>query len=299
MKQVLKKYQQVVNDIGVVTKDGRNPFAKSKYATLTNILRAVNPALEKNNLAFRIVKQETYKLDEPIIIRSKSEKEGQTKESETVLTTFYRFHTQMVDLDSGEILEDSFAIPFDTTHANPIQGYGSTSTYGQRYIYCMVFKIPLDDEDVDSGRTTGANAQKSTTTRTVKPELKLGHPKWESSIEWYCKEKDPKGAINFLKSKFTLPEESINELARRRGVYLKNQDSKVQEAEVIEDHELKPELKQGTKEFDRACNYMYNGGEMSALQEKYRIDGEVESLLVEQTNEGRKAELEGQTKINV
>lgn len=141
-----------------VFKDAVNPFAKSKYATLSNILNKVNDVLNKNNLLFII---------------------GNIRKSESFDNT-YVFEADLIDPESDKKIHFEYNVPFDTTQKNPIQGYGSMMTYAQRYIYGAVWGISFDEDDPDSGKTKGVNSQ-SQNAKPQKKWLNPDTPEWENS----------------------------------------------------------------------------------------------------------------------
>lgn len=126
----LSKFQQEVKSI---KKDAVNPFFKSKYATLDNILDEIKPLLAKNGLAFT-----------------------QFPAGENELVTIL-MHT------SGEYLEASVKMnPKDNTP----QGQGGAITYMRRYALSAVLGLATDDDD-DGNRATLPNGDQMTQRKPV------------------------------------------------------------------------------------------------------------------------------------
>lgn len=124
---IQKKYLEVITKIGVVGKNAENPFTSSNYASLTNILNHVQPLLIEAGLVL--------KFDFPAL----------ENEAYTVKATLLD-----VEGDAKASMTWDFVIPHDQTQKNKTQGFGSTMTYGQRYMYAIIFQIPFDDVDPDA-----------------------------------------------------------------------------------------------------------------------------------------------------
>jgi hypothetical protein len=183
-KELFSKYLKVVDEIGSIQKDATNPFAKSKYSTLSNIQKHVRPVLNKHSLLFTM----NFTLDSQI-------------------NNMYNCIATLIDIETEQKHKFYYTIPYDETQKNPVQGFGSTMTYGQRYVYGIVFNIPFDDEDPDSGKTKGANCEKKET----------------DSREW---------------------------------------------------------LNEGTSKYKDAVKYLKNGGDISAIEKKYRISKKTREQLL-------------------
>ena len=108
-----------------ITKDAQNPYFKSKYATLSNILDEVAAPLSAAGL---VVTQHP---------------EGGT------LTTV------LIHAESGEFIESTYDL--NAIKADP-QATGSAVTYARRYALCAVLNLNIEDDD-DGNAATG-NADK-------------------------------------------------------------------------------------------------------------------------------------------
>ena len=113
-----------------VKKSANNPFFKSKYASLENILEVVLPILHKNDL---------YIIQSPI---SEGERIG--------------VKTKICHID-GECIEDGFTMQLAK---NDPQGAGSAITYARRY--ALVAMLGLNVEDDDDGNTASGKREQPT-----------------------------------------------------------------------------------------------------------------------------------------
>lgn len=109
-------------EIPAIKKNSDNPFFKSKYAALENIIAAVEPILSKHDLTF-----------------------VQFPSGEHGLTTIL-MHT------SGEFFQDTYTM---TPAKNDPQGLGSAITYQKRYALAAVLGLKIEDEDDDGNEASG------------------------------------------------------------------------------------------------------------------------------------------------
>lgn len=117
-----------------IKKDAVNPFFKSKYASLGNILDAIEPVLEKHGFYIR------------------SLMESNTLTTQICLTS-----------DGITILESKFKLP----ELADIQKIGSAITYARRYN--LVAMLNLNIEEDDDGNATKAPSK---ATETISKECK-------------------------------------------------------------------------------------------------------------------------------
>lgn len=123
----LSKFQgEVTNPLNTAT----NPFYKSKYATLSEVLNVSRPILAKNGLS---------------IVQSTKEDKGE------VLVTTLLIH------DSGEWIEFE-PLALKPEKNNP-QGVGSAITYGRRYTISAA--LGISSEDDDDGNSASGNNKKT------------------------------------------------------------------------------------------------------------------------------------------
>lgn len=107
----LARFQSAVQSIA---KDGSNPFFKSKYATLENIVSTVRPILADNGLAF------------------------------TQLPCGKNELTTMLLHSSGEYIASTVAM---APKENTPQGQGSAISYMRRYALSAILGIVTDEDD--------------------------------------------------------------------------------------------------------------------------------------------------------
>jgi len=109
-----------------VTKNAKNPFFKSKYADLAEVLGAITPALSSNGL---VVVQPIEQTEKGLLLR-----------------------TQLYHVGGG-LIESTFAIPEN----KDIQKLGSSITYIRRYSLSALFGVAPEDDDGNSAAGKGGN----------------------------------------------------------------------------------------------------------------------------------------------
>jgi hypothetical protein len=134
--------------MGKVKKEAANPFFKSKYASLPNILDAIR---------------------EPLILNNLSVVQFPTGENE--LTTIL-MHT------SGQFMQSSYLM---RPVKNDPQGVGSCITYQRRYAVGAILSLSIDEDDDGNAASTPAKQQ------VKQPEnrkyvLDPGSPKWKDAV---------------------------------------------------------------------------------------------------------------------
>ena len=141
-KSIYWKLSKVKAEIGVLSKNAKNPFFKSDYLDLNGILSAVEPLLEKWGLL----------LIQPIM-------DG-------------KVHTVIIDVDSKEELPSEMPLPNIT---DP-QKLGSAITYFRRYTLQSLLALQAVDDDGNTA--TQAKQSKATLTdaqfKTIKTALDNG-----------------------------------------------------------------------------------------------------------------------------
>jgi hypothetical protein len=106
----------------VAIKDANNPFFKSKYAPLDEILKSIRPALKENGLT---------------VIQSMD------TDGNKVNCTTRILHT------SGQWIDSMLALVTDKPTP---QGFGSAATYARRYGLCAALSISTPNEDDDGNK---------------------------------------------------------------------------------------------------------------------------------------------------
>lgn len=133
-----KAFAQAQTEFPLVRKDANNPFFKSKYAPLPNVLEVALPVLHKNGL---------YLTQAPI-------NDGDRVGIKTTIT----------HAESGESLESSFTV---NLAKNDPQGAGSALTYCRRYALVSMLGLNVDEDD-DGNLATGLKSQKALSNATDK-----------------------------------------------------------------------------------------------------------------------------------
>ena len=167
-----EKYFRIVNSLGAVQRNATNPFAKSKYASLSNIQAHLCPILEQEK-CFILFDFGTF-ADE-----------------------VYKCNLSLYDVESDAAMTWSFAVPIDNTQKNRAQAFGSTTTYAQRYGLCIAFQIALDDTDPD--------AQAAQTPVKTLPELKHGSDAYNKAVAWMAT--TPGSTIEQIKAKYAISQQ--------------------------------------------------------------------------------------------
>ena len=120
--------------IGKIPKDSNNPFYKSSYAALPDILDKVDPALIESNLVLT-----------------------QWPTGTNGLTTL------LIHADTGEFMQETYEM---TPVKNDPQSTGSSITYQRRYAVGAVLSLNIDVDD-DGNKASGTGEA----TTTTEPEL--------------------------------------------------------------------------------------------------------------------------------
>ena len=114
-KNIYQKLADAKAEIGAISKDSTNPFFKSKYFDINNLLAHVEPILLKHGLLCL----------QPII-------EGHVV-------------TQIIDIDTEQMISSSIAL---TDEKDP-QKLGSQISYFRRYSCSSILAIQAEDDDAN------------------------------------------------------------------------------------------------------------------------------------------------------
>jgi len=112
---IYSKIASVKSEIGTLTKKSNNPFYKSKYLELSDLLEAVEPLLHSNGLL----------LMQPIVNNE--------------------VRSEIYDIETGEVTMSSIALP---TIQDP-QKLGSAITYFRRYTLQSLLSLQAVDDDAN------------------------------------------------------------------------------------------------------------------------------------------------------
>lgn len=112
---IYSKIALVKIEIGTLTKKSDNPFYKSKYLELSDLLEAVEPLLYKNKLV----------LMQPIV-------NGEVR-------------SEIYDIETGEVVISAIKLP----EINDPQKLGSAITYFRRYTLQSLLSLQAVDDDAN------------------------------------------------------------------------------------------------------------------------------------------------------
>ena len=115
MKELLKNLSAAKREIGAISKDSRNPFFKSKYFDINQLLEHVEPVLEKNGL---------------IILQP--------------ITRGF-VSTIIMDVKTGEEILSEIELP----NIQDPQKLGSAITYYRRYTLASLLALQSTDDDAN------------------------------------------------------------------------------------------------------------------------------------------------------
>lgn len=117
-------------EMPVVVKDAENKHTNSRYATLETVTKTIKPIYTKHGFSLSFGSKESPLPNHLLITCDCMHDEG---------------HTRQYELNC----------PYDTTgpkgtaNKTPIQGMGSSSSFGRRYLKLMIFDVTVSAEDDD------------------------------------------------------------------------------------------------------------------------------------------------------
>lgn len=141
------------NEIKDPARDADNPFFKSKYVTLDDLLRQVRPVLAKNGLSFIQVP-------------------GGDGKSITIKTILLHVSGQWIETEPFSMI---------AAKTDP-QGAGSAVTYGRRYALSAVLGVAWDDDD-DGNKASGNDKGKQISNNRKALENAIVNAVKESKME--------------------------------------------------------------------------------------------------------------------
>ncbi len=121
LTKALAKFHSTV---GKISKDAKNPFFKSNYASLSHILQEIQDPLEVSGL----------------VISQFPNGDGLT--------------TILIHCESGEYLQATYIMP--VAKPNDPQALGSAISYARRYAVSSILSLQIDDDDAE--KATNRNA---------------------------------------------------------------------------------------------------------------------------------------------
>jgi hypothetical protein len=164
-----------------VKKDATNPFFKSKYASLSNILDAIHDPLIESGLCF-----------------------SQLPTDDNGLTTI------IMHAESGEFIESNYQMK--PVKDDP-QGRGSVITYQRRYALAAVLGLNIDEDD-DANTATHGGATPEKAAENNLPWLNEDSKEFAGAVE---KIKAGKSSVKALRAYFKISkkiEEKLNTLSK-------------------------------------------------------------------------------------
>jgi len=158
-------------NIGKVKKEATNPFFKSKYASLANILDVIQKPLADAGLSF-----------------------CQLPDADCLTTILMH--------DSGEWIEATYCMPVVKT--NDPQAMGSAITYARRYALGSILGLNIDEDD-DGEKAMQRNQVKAQDKPQEKPFINPAMIQWEKAVEHI----KGGGAIDDILKKYQLKPEHL------------------------------------------------------------------------------------------
>lgn len=149
----LLKFQSVATG---VSKDGKNPHFKSKYATLENVIDTARPALQSAGLVF-------------------IQGLGAVSDNTVEVTT------RLIHAESGEWMESTLQMPLGKRDP---QGTGSAATYGLRYSLMAMLGMPASDDDAETSfeRDKPSQSNRGHQSQQTKPDGRALYSSLEASM---------------------------------------------------------------------------------------------------------------------
>jgi hypothetical protein len=164
LSKALAKFHSLASTI---SKDAKNPFFKSSYASLPHILTEIQEPLEKSGL----------------IITQFPDNEGLT--------------TLLIHAETGEYLEATYTMP--VAKANDPQALGSAISYARRYAVSSILSLKIDDDDAETAMKSVRNPQ----VQDDRPWLNKGEH-LNKAMEYL---RTGKGSISEIEKKYKLSAE--------------------------------------------------------------------------------------------
>jgi|SRR6185312_8155218 len=150
IKEIAKALILFHTKVEIVKKDATNPFFKSKYASLSNILDAIQIPLEESGLAFT-----------------------QFPTGENGLTTI------LMHGESGEYIQSDYTMQ---PVKNDPQGKGSVITYQRRYALSSILGLNIDEDD-DANTATHGGKSPQAAEENNKPWLNKGTKEFDGAVK--------------------------------------------------------------------------------------------------------------------
>lgn len=160
--------------VGKISKDSKNPFFKSNYASLPHILTEVSDPLQQAGL----------------VITQFPNGDGLT--------------TMLLHADTGEYISATYTMP--VAKANDPQALGSAISYARRYSVSSILSLKIDDDDAEGAMKAVRQPQQPEDTR---PWLNKGEA-LDKAMEYMRSG----GKIETIESKYRLSKEIKDTLTK-------------------------------------------------------------------------------------
>ena len=138
-------------EVETIKKGETNPFFKSKYASLADILNVIRQPLADNGLSFVQFPSGRYGLDTMLL------------------------HS------SGEWISESYEM--EPTKHDP-QGAGSVITYQRRYALGAILGLNIDEDDDANKASVTPTPEEIAAKADIRPWLNPGTPQWVEAIKY-------------------------------------------------------------------------------------------------------------------
>jgi hypothetical protein len=148
---------------GPLFKRGDNPFHKSKYVILDDVLDMLETALTAEDLF--IFGSTATRVTEYATVVESTEASGKVTNKSFPLT-FVALTLRVIHVESGQWVEASAEATFDSAGGKtlPIQSFGSAVTYLRRYLLTVMFGLATEsDDDGEATRKQGGQAASGVT----------------------------------------------------------------------------------------------------------------------------------------
>lgn len=137
-----KALLEVQKEMQPATKDATNPFCKNRYATLNSVMESCREPLLAHGILLTQV---------PV------------PPPDYLGGGYLALMTKLIHVESGQWQASITVTPLPK--ADP-QGMGSAITYSRRYALCAMLGIVTEDDDAESAKLPGKQAQNSKATNT-------------------------------------------------------------------------------------------------------------------------------------
>lgn len=149
IKNVSKALLLFQTKMEAISKDSTNPFYKSKYCSLSNILENIQLPLAEAGLCFSQLPDE------------------------------HSLTTILIHSESGEYLQASYVMP--VAKQNDPQAVGSSITYARRYALGAILGLNIEEDD-DANKGSDKPKAEQKTEQPSKPWINKGSDEWKVAI---------------------------------------------------------------------------------------------------------------------